>query len=401
MGRRFAVPLALLSLVFLTAQSPAPDDLLQRGRDNYRSAHYADAVKDLSAAADAFLSPAQVQAYVTTGQLPTLDKFETAVIYLGMAYSRMGKDAEAAEQVRRLVAAEAIAPTYRKLVLPPDVEEFEQLAQRVAPSTPIPPKAAPLPGPQVAQAPAPPPSPPPAPAATTEIAAAQREADQRVAAARVTAEQEAQQRIAAERAAIQKAADEKIAAEREAIRKEADRVIAEARAAAEREMQEKIAAERAAMQKTIEERIAVERAALERETQERIAAERAAAQKQFESNPFTVLRRAETLASSGQVDEANTTYLRLLNAPDVSRDTVAAVATGLYRTGDYRNALRALQKLGTFLRGEEDLRFYKAVALYETGSYNEAKKELACALPYIQMTDDVSRYRVKIEQTTP
>jgi Flp pilus assembly protein TadD len=72
----------------------------------------------------------------------------------------------------------------------------------------------------------------------------------------------------------------------------------------------------------------------------------------------------------------------------------------LYRTGDYSDALRALQKLGTFLRGEEDLRFYKAVALYEIGRYDEAKKELACALPYIQMTEDVSRYQTKIEQTT-
>jgi len=391
MRRRLAVPLAILSLVFLTAQSPAPDDLLQRGRDSYRSGHYADAIKNLSAAADAFLSPAQVHAYVTTGQLPSLDKFETAIIYLALSYSKMGKDADAAEQIRRLNAAEAIAPTFSKLALA-DIADFQAVAKRVAPGTPVPTSVA-----TAVTAP----TPAPQPAAPAAIATAQREADQRVAAARATAEQEAQQRIDTERAAIQKAADEKIAAEREAIRKEADRVIAEARAAAEREMQEKIAAERAAMQKTIEERIASERAALERETQERIAADRLAAQRQFESNPFTVLRRAEALASSGQVDEANTTYLRLLNAPDVSRDTVAAVATGLYRTGDYRNALRALQKIGTFLRGEEDLRFYKAVALYETGSYSEAKKELACALPYIQMTDDVSRYRVKIEQTTP
>ena len=309
MRRRLAVPLAILSLVFLTAQSPAPDDLLQRGRDSYRSGHYADAVKDLSAAADAFLSPAKVHAYVTTGQLPSLDKFETAIIYLALSYSKMGKDADAAEQIRRLNAAEAIAPTFSKLALA-DIADFQAVAKRVAPGTPVPTSVA-----TAVTAP----TPAPQPAAPAAIAAAQREADQRVAAARATAEQEAQQRIDTERAAIQKAADEKIAAEREAIRKEADRVIAEARAAAEREMQEKIAAERAAMQKTIGERIAAERAALERETQERIAADRLAAQRQFESNPFTVLRRAEALASSGQVDEANTTYLRLLNAPDVSR----------------------------------------------------------------------------------
>jgi tetratricopeptide (TPR) repeat protein len=400
---RVAVPLGLLSLSLLTAQAPAPDDLLQRGRDSYRSAHYADAIKDLSAAADAFLSPDQVQAYVTSGKLPSLDKFETAIIYLTMSYTKLGKTAEAAEQVRRLNAAEAIAPTYANLTLAPEVADFPDVAKRIGQAPPTSVAAAVAPAPTPAPVPTPVAAPPPAPAppqpAPAAVAAAQREADQRVAAARAAAEQDEEKRIAAEKAAIQKAADEKIAAEREAIRKEADRVIAEARAAAQKEMDEKLAAERAAMQKSVADRIAAERAAFERETEQRIAAERAAAQKAFENNPFTILRRAEALASSGQTEEANATYLRLLNAPDVGRDTVAAVATGLYRTGDYRDALRALQKLGTFLRGEEDLRFYKAVSLYETGRYAEAKKELACALPYIQVTDDVTRYRSKIEQT--
>ena len=395
MAKRLAIPLALFSIILLTAQTPAPEEILQRGRDSFHTAHYEDAVKDLTAAADALLSPAQVQTYVTTGQLPSLDKFEIAVVYLAMAYSKMGKDAEAAEQIRRLNAAEAIAPTYASLSFPPDVADFEVLARRVAPAIAIPNNrsmtavvatATPAPT-QPAAAPAP------------AIATAQIQADQRVAAARALAQQDAQQRIDAERAAIQKAADEKIAAEREAIRKEADRVIAEARAAAEKEMQEKIAAERAASEKMVAERIAAERSALERETQQRIAEDRAAAQQQIEANPFTLLRRAEALASSGKVDEANTIYLRLMNAPNAARDAVAGAATGLYRTGDYTDSLRALQKLGTFLRGEEDLRFYKAVALYEIGRYDEAKKELACALPYLQMTDDVSRYQLKIEQT--
>lgn len=398
MRRRLAIPLALLSIVLLTAQTPAPEEILQRGRDSFRTGHYQDAVKDLTAAADAFLAPAQVQTYVTTGQLPSLDKFEIAVVYLAMAYSKMGKDTEAAEQIRRLNAAEAIAPTFASLTFPPDVGEFQIVAARVAPAIAIPSNPTMVASAVTGTPPAPVPA--RAPATTPTVAALQAEADQRVAAARALAEQDAQQRIATELAAIQKAADEKIAAEREAIRKEADRVIAEARAAAEREMQEKIAAERAASQKMVTERIAAERAALERETQQRIAEDRAAAQQQLESNPFTILRRADALVSSGQLNEANTIYLRLLNAPDASRDSVAAAATGLYRTADYTDALRALQKLGTFLRGEEDLRFYKAVALYEIGRYDEAKKELACALPYIQMTDDVSRYRMKIEQTT-
>jgi len=84
---------------------------------------------------------------------------------------------------------------------------------------------------------------------------------------------------------------------------------------------------------------------------------------------------------------------------NASHDAVAAAATGLYRTGAFSDAGRAFQDVTTFARGEEDLRYYNAVALYETGQYDKAKKELACALPYIQVTEDVTRYRAKIEQT--
>src|SRR5258705_3730822 len=138
MRRRLAIPLALLSIVLLTAQTLAPEEILQRGRDSFRTGHYEDAVKDLTAAADAFLAPAHVQTYVTTGQLPSLDKFEIAVVYLAMAYSKMGKDTEAAEQIRRLKAAEAIAPTFASLNFPPEVAEFQTLAARVAPAIAIP-----------------------------------------------------------------------------------------------------------------------------------------------------------------------------------------------------------------------------------------------------------------------
>ena len=73
---------------------------------------------------------------------------------------------------------------------------------------------------------------------------------------------------------------------------------------------------------------------------------------------------------------------------------------GLYRTGAFTDAVNAFQRLSNFARGEEDLRYYNAVSLYETGHYDLARKELACALPYIQVTEDVTRYRAKIEQTS-
>jgi tetratricopeptide (TPR) repeat protein len=109
------------------------------------------------------------------------------------------------------------------------------------------------------------------------------------------------------------------------------------------------------------------------------------------------LRQANTAAANGQIADANRLYASVVDAPNVSRDAVVNAATGLYRTGDYAGAVRAFAKLGTFARGEEDLRYYNAVSLYEMGRYAEAKHELACALPYISVTPDVDRYRTKIE----
>lgn len=109
------------------------------------------------------------------------------------------------------------------------------------------------------------------------------------------------------------------------------------------------------------------------------------------------LDQAASLAANGQTDQARRVYLALLNQANVSRQTIAAAARGLYRIGAFADAVEAFRNLGTFNRGEEDLRYYNAVSLFETGHYDDAKKELACALPYIQITSDVARYRDKIQ----
>lgn len=110
------------------------------------------------------------------------------------------------------------------------------------------------------------------------------------------------------------------------------------------------------------------------------------------------LEQAASLAANGQPDQARRVYAALLNTANVSRQTMSAAARGLYRIGAFADAVEAFRNLGTFNRGEEDLRYYNAVALFETGHYEDAKKELACALPYIQVTDDVARYRDKIQK---
>ena len=345
------------------AAGVSPDDLIARGRASYDAGRYADAARDLSAAADAIVTPAQMQQYVTGGKFESLPKFETAIIYLALSYAKLGRDADAREQIQRLVAAETIAPTYGTLTLDADAAGFEDLVRRLSPATSLPMKTT-----AVATV-APPPVAPPPPAATatqttTLTPEQQRELDQRIANARAEAEKEAEQRIATERAAIQK------------------------------QMEERIAAERAAA----DARVAAERVAIERQMEQQIAAIRAAAAEEVAHAAKATVRRAEGMAIAGDVEDANAMFARLLKTPNPPRELVAQVATGFYRTGDYPGALRAFDKLGTFARGEEDLRYYKAVALYETGRYGEAKKELECALPFIELTDEVNRYRDKIEQ---
>src|SRR3954470_5489125 len=114
-------------------------DLLQRGKDNFRAAQYAHAVDDLRAAADALLSAEQKQAYVTTGKIETLPQLEEALVYLTVAYSKLGREDDARETLSRLAAAERIEPHYATLPLTGDVADFPAVATKLSPSMQLPP----------------------------------------------------------------------------------------------------------------------------------------------------------------------------------------------------------------------------------------------------------------------
>ena len=511
MARIVTVVVSLFFAGLLSAQT------LERGKEHYRAGRYVDAIEDLRAAAAAALTPEARQAYVATGKLDTLVELEESLVYLALAYDRIGREAEARDAVTRLLNAERIKPTYASLALTNDAAGFEALAERLVPSIPLTPneKLKSTPGGIVVQ---------PTLAqqraemmnlieervaaaraeieksANERVAAAQKEANERVEAERAAALKRADERVAAETAAAQRAAAERIAGERAAAEKLAEERIAaaraeamkgvdvrieEARAAAEKRAQEqiaaertksesetaariravraeadkaaeqKIAAERTAIQRASEERIAsaraeaekraqqqiafersksesdtaakiaavrdeadkaaeakiaVERAAMQRLSEERIAVERASAEKNAQERVAAVeaerrrallasLREAETLAIAGQLPEANRIYAALAQSPTSTREAIAAAATGLYRTGAFQEAVRAFTRLGKLAGGEDDLRYYYAVSLYEIGKYAEAKQELAAALPNLQRTDDVERYRAKIEQS--
>jgi hypothetical protein len=379
--------LCICSTLILSATpiDPTAEPLLQRGIDKYRAARYAEAVVDLESAAKAFLSPEQMQTYVNTGTFANLDRLETALVYLALAQAKLGRDEEAREAILRLVTAERIAPTFAKLTLTTDAADFEKLAVRLVPDAKLPANV------QLAAAPPPPPPPAPVPAVvapptavaqTTTPAPVPAPAPVPVDVAAAAAERERyiEQRLAEERVRIQREADERIATERAAINRAAD---------------ERIVRERAAAQRAADERIASEREAIQREAEARIEATTAQSLRSF----LISLRQADALAVNDQFDQANEIYSRVANTPGVSREILAEAAIGLYRTGAFRRAADAFGKLGNFARGEEDLRYYNAVTLYEIGQFADANRELSCALPYLQVTEDVMRYRAKIEQT--
>ncbi|HEY3055331.1 MAG TPA: hypothetical protein VGK31_05310 [Thermoanaerobaculia bacterium] len=440
--------LSILSALALSAATPDPagltaEALLQRGVASYRAAHYSDAASDLTAAAQAFLAPEQMQNYVNTGKFQNLGQFETALVYLTLAQTKLGHEDLAREAVLRLMTAERIESLYAQLPLDPDTAEFEVVAAKLVPGSTLPANvrlarggaapattlpaavaqaapppppaptetaAAPTPAPTttVAEAtpaqpqtssvpsPAPPPPPQPAPVQTAQTTTGEKLVVQpTLASERAERQRIIDELVAQERVKIQKAADERIAAERVAAQKAADE-RAEAR----------IVAERTATQKAADERIAAERASIQRAADERIAAAQKAAEAQIAAlqaqnrrNYLVSLRQADAYAATDKTDQANQIYTAIVSSQDAPREIVAEAAIGLYRTGAFRSAANAFKKLAPYSRGEEDLRYYNAVSLYETGHYAEAKKELACALPFIQVTDDVSRYQTKIEKT--
>ena len=120
MRTTFAIPTAFLLLVLggcrttpppnVTTVPPEPapvaaalDPVLQRGIENYRAGRYAEAATDLRSAADALLTPEQMRTYVSTGRFESLANFETAVIYLTMAYAKLGKDDESKKDYDKAV----------------------------------------------------------------------------------------------------------------------------------------------------------------------------------------------------------------------------------------------------------------------------------------------------------
>ena len=109
------------------------------------------------------------------------------------------------------------------------------------------------------------------------------------------------------------------------------------------------------------------------------------------------LAAGERALVAANLAEARKIYRELLDAPNLDHASAIRVAEGLYRSRDFAGALAAFQRAGDLRAGEEAYRYYVAVAAYETGQFDRAKRELAAALPFIEITPDVERYRARIQ----
>lgn len=109
------------------------------------------------------------------------------------------------------------------------------------------------------------------------------------------------------------------------------------------------------------------------------------------------LAAADEALRHGDLERAHALYSQLLHSDLTDRDTLLQVARGLYQAEDFLGAVQAFARVGSLRPGEEPYHYYAAVALFEAGYFAAAKKQLACALPYIEVTDDVARYEAKIE----
>ncbi|MDQ3281719.1 MAG: hypothetical protein M3Q69_09930, partial [Acidobacteriota bacterium] len=425
----------------VAAQMPATATSLDLGVRAFRAGDYPTAIVALSAAANEALLPEAFENYVATGHFADLQQFETALVYLALSQFRMNHEDDARATIHRLLDAERLVPTYANLPLQNDATDFETLVAALVPDAQLAPNTLLAADDPSRALPAVRPLAQPAtdgeraarqqlvetfrmreqdraagtqlatstptitevpPATTSSVATAtpsptdaeiRAEADRRVAAA----EAEAQRRIAA---AEEEARQRIAAAEEQARRDAAAQAAAECAACAQRE-RERAAAETVIPQttQTAQTPVPQEPAASERPapvlTMPTLATTTAAGDR----NALTTLREAEGFAEAGQLQEAASRFADVARSQNVSREVLAQAAIGLYRVGEYRDAAEAFRRIGTFGRGEEDLRYYHAVALYEVGEYEAAERELNCALPYIQLTEDVERYRLKIEQT--
>lgn len=329
--------------------------LLRRGTASYDAGRYTDAVKQLRIAA--------------FGLVEAVDQYQCAQVYLTLTYDKLSDPDRAREAAHRVVVAERVERKYASLPLAPAVRtSFETVAGRLLSAT----ESAMLLRP--AETSTPPPSSTKQRAANTPQMSASTPRRTTTAPQSVTATPPSDNPKAAA-TTPQKAKPQTTVAATQTV---------------------KPSTTTASTSSTTKSAQPDGRGG-PIEPPRPAATSTPAARTLAAGEVATRLSTADRSLNTGNLAEARRVYRELLGAPGLDHETFIRIAEGLYRARDFSGAISAFNRAGTLRAGEEPYRYYIAVALYETGDFARAKKELVAALPYIEVTPDVARYRTKIE----
>lgn len=389
--RRLRILAAMTSLICLAAMpaAAARDDfylnLLHRGMAHVDAGQYDAALRELHIAA--------------FGLVDTIPQFEIAHIYLTIAGSGLKNEAEARRSAQRVVAAERLDRQYGSLSIPQSArKKFEDIASKLltndqyaflrsspagSAATPQPVTPAPMPAPQPVApqprvvAPAPQPVPPPAPAPRETTIVVPMPAPQPVPTAPAP-----QPRV------VQPAP--------QPVPKPVQTQPVQTQP-----VQKPVQTQPAQTQPVQTQPVPQPKPApVIAPVQPAPRAIQPAPQPRPKMNVDAQLTLADTAIERDDLSSATRVYRSVLEEPTLTHEQLLRIGEGAYRARDFADSVRALERSG-FRSGEEPYRYYYAVGLYETGDYAAAKKELALALPYIEVTRDIARYRTKIEGAAP
>ena len=357
--------------------------LLRRGLAAFDAGRYAEATDHLQIAAFGFVD--------------TIDLYETAQIHLAIAHDRLGDRENAVAAARRVLAADRIAPRYTSLTLSAAIREaFETIARKALTSVELAKLMTPRPAPTAAQ------NVPVAPPARSRETAPAPQTSQQTATIQPqqTPPAESQQTRPAQ--SQQTAPVQHASAEPEkppAKRPEPaapDRPPSEASHSVDRAATTPTRTAQPTQQPKISTPAAVP-APVPPSPQQSITRPAVSQPTLGPAEVAARLTAADRALMRADLTEARRIYNELLEQQSLDRRTLLAIAEGLYRSREFDGALVAFRRLGGLRSGEEPYGYYVAVALFETGDRVGARRELSAALPHIEITPDVARYRVRIE----
>ncbi|HVG24030.1 MAG TPA: hypothetical protein VND45_07740 [Thermoanaerobaculia bacterium] len=375
--------LLLLALAMPASAASATDfylTLLRRGTADVEAGRHADATTNLRLAA--------------FGLVESIEHYETALAYLAVALDRVGQRDQAREAAQRIIAAEKVEKRFRAIAFPATIRTaFDAVAKKVLSAT----DAAALSGGATAQ---------PVIVDRIDVTTESRGTNGTVTPstpltkpAQTPAPQPQPPRPQSTTPPPQNSATQNNTQPKpQATQPPAPKPEpAQPQTAQPQTAQPQPAQPQNTPQSTKPQTVKPQNTTPRPQTTQPPAPKPQPAQPQRSIDVNAQLAAAERALTAAKIDDARRIYRELLTLPALDHGTLIRIGEGLYRARDFASVLTAFDRAGTLRYGEEPYRYYVAVAAYESRQFERARRELAAALPWIEITPDVQRYRVKIE----